>query len=78
MTLEADTTGAAGFATIDAPALVMGGTASPIAEQRVVQRLGEALPHGTWRRFEGVGHMAPITHHAMIDAAIIEHVLRVG
>lgn len=25
-------------------------------------------------RFDGMGHMAPITHHAVIDAAIVEHV----
>jgi hypothetical protein len=26
------------------------------------------------RRFDGLGHMAPITHHTLIDAAIVEFV----
>jgi pimeloyl-ACP methyl ester carboxylesterase len=73
VTLVADRTGAAGFAAITAPALLMVGTRSPMTEQRSVERLAAALPGSTLRRFEGLGHMAPITHHAMIDAAIAEH-----
>jgi len=62
------------FSSIEAPALVMTGSRSPLSQQRTVERLVELLPHGTLRRFDGVGHMAPITHHALIDAAIVEHV----
>jgi pimeloyl-ACP methyl ester carboxylesterase len=71
-TLAADTTGAAGFRAITAPVLVMTGSRTPLAEQRTVQRLVEALPHATMRRFDGMGHMGPITHHAIVDAAIAE------
>jgi pimeloyl-ACP methyl ester carboxylesterase len=74
VTLAADRTGAAGFATITAPALLLYGSTSPMTEQRTVERLASALPASTLRRFEGVGHMAPITHHAMIDGAIAEFI----
>lgn len=70
VSLVADRTGAAGFAAITAPALLLYGSRSPLTERRTVERLAEALPAGTLRRFEGVGHMAPITHHAMIDGAL--------
>jgi pimeloyl-ACP methyl ester carboxylesterase len=73
ITLGGDTTGA-GFAAISVPTLVMTGARSPLSEQRTCERLAELLPRATLRRFEGVGHMAPITHHAQIDAAIVEHV----
>jgi pimeloyl-ACP methyl ester carboxylesterase len=74
VSLVADRTGAAGFAAITAPALLMVGSRSPMTEQRTVERLAATLPASTLRRFDGVGHMAPITHQAMIDAAIIEHI----
>ena len=73
-TLAADRTGAAGFAAITAPSLLMTGSRSPITAQRTVERLAEALPHGVLSRFEGVGHMAPITHHALVDDAIVAFV----
>lgn len=71
-TLMADRTGAA-FHTIAAPTLVMTGSLSPATEQRTVERLAELLPNGTMRRFDGLGHMGPITHHALVNAAIVDH-----
>jgi pimeloyl-ACP methyl ester carboxylesterase len=70
VSLVADRTGAVGFAAITAPALLMYGARSPLTARRTVERLAAALPASTLRRFEEVGHMAPITHHAMIDGAI--------
>ena len=73
-TLAADATGADGFAEIIAPSLLMYGSRSPATEQRTVQRLAEALPESYLRRFEDVGHRAPISHHARVNEAIVEFV----
>jgi hypothetical protein len=27
-------------------------------------------------RFEGIGHMGPITHHTLVDGAIADHIRR--
>lgn len=72
--LASDTTGAAGFATITAPTLVLGGTRSPPTERRTIERLVEAIPHAELRIIDGAGHMGPITHHAIVNAAIAAHV----
>lgn len=73
LTLAADQTNRATYATITVPTLILGGADSPLAERRVVEKLGAALPRGTARFFEGVGHMGPISHAALINAAIAEH-----
>jgi len=73
MSLVADDTDRATYATITAPALILGGTASPLAERRVVEHLGAALPHATAQFLAGVGHMAPISHAAMVNEAIVAH-----
>jgi pimeloyl-ACP methyl ester carboxylesterase len=69
-TLLTDRTGAAGFAAIAAPMLVMGGAGSPLTERRTVERLAQAVTGAQLQIFEGAGHMGPITHHATINAAI--------
>jgi len=73
-TLSADRTGASGFAEIAAPALVMGGSRSPLPERRAVERLAQAVPGGRLLMFDGLGHMGPITHHAQVNAAIATQV----
>lgn len=73
MSLAADSTDRATWATITAPALILGGALSPPAIRRVVERLGAALPNGRAEVIAGVGHMAPITHAAIVNAAIVEH-----
>ncbi|MEO8702689.1 MAG: alpha/beta hydrolase [Kofleriaceae bacterium] len=73
-TLSADRTGAAGFAAITAPTLVMGGANSPLTERRTVERLVEALPAATLQTFDGAGHMGPISHAAAVNAAIAAHI----
>ncbi|MDX2091753.1 MAG: alpha/beta hydrolase [Kofleriaceae bacterium] len=73
-TLVTDDTGPAGFATIRAPLLVMGGSQSPLPERRVVERLAAVVPHGTLRIFEGAGHMGPITHAPLVNQEIAAHV----
>jgi len=73
-TMWSDRTGARGFAEIAAPALVMGGSRSPLPERRTVERLAQAVPGGRLQMFDGLGHMGPITHHAQVNAAIAAHV----
>ena len=78
MTLGADRTSRATYTTITAPALILGGALSPLAERRVVEKLGAALPRATSRILEGVGHMGPITHASLVNAAIAEHLRAVA
>ncbi|MFL6244831.1 MAG: alpha/beta fold hydrolase [Thermoanaerobaculia bacterium] len=72
ITLAADRTDRATYATIDVPALILGGDQSPRAERRVVEHLGAALPHASARLFPGVGHMGPISHAALVNGAIVD------
>ena len=59
------------YAPITAPALIMGGRHSPLAERRVVEALGTTLPNATVRFFDDAGHMGPITHAALVNDAIV-------
>lgn len=68
-----DRTDRATYATITAPTLILGGASSPLAERRVVEKLGAALPHATARFLEGVGHMGPISHAPLVNEAIEAH-----
>ncbi len=73
MSLTADQTDRATYATIAAPTLVMGGGNSPLTERRVVERLGDILPRATVRMFPDVGHMGPVSHAAIVNGAIAAH-----
>jgi pimeloyl-ACP methyl ester carboxylesterase len=76
ISLVEDRTDRATYATIDAPSLILGGELSPLAERRVVEKLGAALPNATARMFPGVGHMAPIANAALVNDAIAAHLER--
>ena len=73
ISLAADRTNRATYATITAPTLILGGASSPLAERRVVEKLGTALPHATAQLIPGVGHMGPISHAALVNEAIAAH-----
>ena len=73
MTLGADRTSRETYGTIAAPTLLLGGELTPLTERRVVQRLAEALPNARVRLFDGVGHMGPISHAALVNEAIASH-----
>lgn len=73
ISLAADRTDRATYATINVPTLVLGGSESPMTERRVVEKLGAALPHATAQLFPGVGHMGPISHASLVNAAIAAH-----
>jgi pimeloyl-ACP methyl ester carboxylesterase len=68
--LAADRTDRARYASIAAPALILGGERTHPAELHVVRKLARTLPHATLQLFPGLGHMGPITHAAAINAAI--------
>jgi pimeloyl-ACP methyl ester carboxylesterase len=69
-----DRTTAAQYGAISAPTLLLGGGRSQPAERRVLERLAAALPDATLKMFDEMGHMGPITHGAIVNAAIAAHV----
>jgi len=71
--LVADRTDRASYGTIAVPTLLLGGDRSPPTEQRVLAALAAALPHASLQILPGVGHMGPITHPAVVNAAIRAH-----
>jgi pimeloyl-ACP methyl ester carboxylesterase len=71
--LTSDTTSAATYGTIAAPALFLGGARSPLPERHVIEKLAGALPHATLKILPDMGHMGPITHAAIVNAAIVAH-----
>jgi pimeloyl-ACP methyl ester carboxylesterase len=76
-TLGADTTDRARYATIAAPTLLLGGGRTPETERRTLERLAEALPRARLTVFPEMGHMGPITHADVVNAAITEHLAAV-
>jgi pimeloyl-ACP methyl ester carboxylesterase len=74
MSLLADRTDRATYATITVPTLVLGGALSPATERRVVEKLGAALPRATAHFFAGVGHMGPISHASLVNEVIVQHI----
>ena len=60
----------AAFAALDMPVLLMVGKASPMSSLAVARRLATTLPKVELVEFDGLGHMAPVTHPAPVNAAI--------
>ncbi len=73
-----DRTPASAYATIQAPALFLGGETSPEAARRVVALLAEALPRGRARIIPGAGHMGPLTHARKVNELIAAHIAASG
>lgn len=71
-----DRTPASAYANITVPALLMTGEKSPAAAQRVIARLGAALPNAKTLSVQGAGHMGPITHGGVVNAALKDHFAR--
>ncbi len=69
-----DRTPASSYAGIEAPALFLGGAASPMAARRVVALLAETLPRGRAEMVPGAGHMGPLTHAALVNDTIAAHI----
>lgn len=71
--LMADTTPASAYAGIAAPTLILSGARSPEPARRVGALLAAAMPHGRQVLVEGAGHMGPITHAAVVEQRIEDH-----
>jgi pimeloyl-ACP methyl ester carboxylesterase len=58
------------FRRLDIPVLLMTGKRSTASAHGVVRLLKEALPRVECSEFEGLGHMAPVTHPDIVNPAI--------
>jgi pimeloyl-ACP methyl ester carboxylesterase len=74
ISLLADRTDRATYATIAVPTLILGGALSPATERRVVEKLGVALPQAKVQFFAGVGHMGPISNASLVNDSIAKHI----
>lgn len=60
----------AAFSTLNIPVLYMIGKNSPASSQGVGRLLISAMPQVQLVEFEGLGHMGPITHPEVVNAAV--------
>jgi pimeloyl-ACP methyl ester carboxylesterase len=74
LSIGADRTPRATWATIVVPTLLLGGEKSPRTEQRVIEKLAGTLPRARLEVFRGMGHMGPITHASVVNTAITTHI----
>jgi len=72
--LMRDRTPASAYASITAPALLLGGERSPPAARRTLALLAIALPRASLKTIAGASHMGPISHADEVNRAIVEHV----
>ena len=65
---------------LDSPAqshkLLVSGGLSPYLTQRIVARLVTLIGGAQLRHLTGAGHMLPLTHAAIINPEIVEHIAR--
>jgi pimeloyl-ACP methyl ester carboxylesterase len=76
--LLAEPTPLEAFARLDVPVLYMTGADSPPSSLGVARLLTGALPRVEVVRFEGLGHMGPVTHPEVVNEAIRAFIERVA
>jgi pimeloyl-ACP methyl ester carboxylesterase len=64
------------FATLDVPVLYMIGGRSPPSSRSVARLLTQVLPRVEVMEFEALGHMGPVTHPQVVNAAIYQFLSR--
>ena len=64
------------FATLDVPVLYMIGGRSPPSSRSVARLLTQVLPQVEVVEFEALGHMGPVTHPNLVNAAICQFLSR--
>lgn len=64
------------FRDLDIPVLYMVGKSSPQSGLGVAQLLTSVLPRVEVMEFDGLGHMGPMTHPKLVNAAIAEYLGR--
>ncbi|HSO06060.1 MAG TPA: alpha/beta hydrolase [Pelomicrobium sp.] len=65
-----DDTRAAGFRRLRCPVLYLTGSASPAPVHAIARRVGSELTGAEFARLPGLGHMAPVTHAAVVNSRI--------
>ena len=68
----------AAFSELDVPVLYMMGRESPAASRSVGRLITRALPRVEPVEFEGLGHMGPVTHPAVVNAEIVRFLAASG
>jgi pimeloyl-ACP methyl ester carboxylesterase len=61
---------------VPVPTLVLRGSDSPRPTRRIAELVAAALPQAALRTIAGAGHMLPLTHREVVNAAIAEHLFR--
>jgi pimeloyl-ACP methyl ester carboxylesterase len=74
--LMTDATPLAAFAELDVPVLYMMGKESPASSRAVGELLTATLPKVEVLEFAGLGHMGPVTHPDVVNAAILRFLER--
>jgi pimeloyl-ACP methyl ester carboxylesterase len=62
----------AAFRALDMPVLYMVGARSPVSSRSVARLLTAALPNVQVVEFPELGHMGPVTHPGIVNAAVAE------
>jgi pimeloyl-ACP methyl ester carboxylesterase len=75
-TLTEDATRAGTFAALKAPTHLFSGERSPIAAQRVVRRLGEAISGAHVTSAPGVGHLGPAANADIVNPLLLDAMTR--
>jgi pimeloyl-ACP methyl ester carboxylesterase len=66
------------YRRITAPALVLRGSASPTPARCLAEIVARCLPKSHLQTIAGAGHMLPLTHGAVVNRAIVEHLFACG
>ena len=69
-TLMIDTTPLEAYRALTMPVHVITGEHSPLAAHRVVDKLVEYLPSARRTTIPGAGHMGPLSHADLVNAAL--------
>jgi pimeloyl-ACP methyl ester carboxylesterase len=72
--LTTEPTPASAFAALDMPVLYLLGSTSPASAHAVAAQLLPVLPKVQRLEFEGLGHMAPVTHPERVNAEILRFI----
>lgn len=62
------------YSSLNVPTLLLVGSQSPAPARSVARLLTQTLPDVTTLELDGVGHMAPVTHPGLVNAAIDAYV----
>jgi pimeloyl-ACP methyl ester carboxylesterase len=68
-----ETTLLAAYAELDLPTLILCGTRSPAPARAVTRLLARTLPQARHRTIGNAGPMSPVTHPAVVNPLILEH-----